>query len=145
GEPAVEDGAVFTADIETGLVERFLERHAVVDEEGQHLRYGRHDAAATGGAERETGRAVAADDPRAPVGEGAGDGGQAGGPAGRGSNHRMPLFMRMPVSGSTTLEPKRESSVCVSAAMLPWRSTTLRWVVQLGAGAPSPSCSSRVA
>jgi hypothetical protein len=44
----------------------------------------------------------------------------------------MPLFIRMPVAGSTTLEPNTESSVCVSATMLPWRSTTLRCVVLEG-------------
>ncbi len=51
------------------------------------------------------------------------------GPPGRGSNHIMPLFMVMPVPGSTTFEPKRESSVLVRATMLPSRSATERCVV----------------
>ncbi|GIT25549.1 MAG: hypothetical protein CM1200mP41_15930 [Gammaproteobacteria bacterium] len=33
-----------------------------------------------------------------------------GGP-GRGSNHMIPLFINMPVSGNTTLDPKMESKV----------------------------------
>ena len=62
---------------------------------------------------------------------------------GTGSNHIMPLFMGMPVSGSTTLEPKRESSVLVSATMLPSRSTTERCVVLVSAGMACPIVSNR--
>ena len=51
------------------------------------------------------------------------------GPPGLGSNHIMPLFIVIPVRGSTTLAPKRASSVLVSATMLPSRSTTERCVV----------------
>src|SRR5687768_12755158 len=51
------------------------------------------------------------------------------GEPGRGSNHMMPLFMSTPVEGSTTFDPNTDSSVWVSATMLPWRSTTLRCVV----------------
>src|SRR5688572_30127417 len=51
------------------------------------------------------------------------------GDPGRGSNHIMPLFIRMPEEGSTTLEPNTDSRVCVSATMLPCRSTTFRCVV----------------
>ena len=45
----------------------------------------------------------------------------------------MPLFMVMPVCGVTNREPKVDSSVCVTAAMLPSRSTTEKCVVQAGA------------
>ena len=62
-------GPVLAADIQARLVERLLERHAVVDQERQHLRHRRHDAPAAGGAEREPGRAIAAHDHRAHVGE----------------------------------------------------------------------------
>src|SRR6266581_4475366 len=55
------------------------------------------------------------------------------GAPGRGSNHMTPLFIRMPVAGRTTLLPNTESSVCVSATMLPSRSIALRWVVLDGA------------
>src|SRR5574338_246617 len=51
------------------------------------------------------------------------------GDSGRGSNHMMPLFIRMPVVGRTTFDPNTESSVWVSATMLPSRSITLRCVV----------------
>ena len=55
---------------------------------------------------------------------------------GRGSNHMMPLFHRMPVEGSMTLEPKIESNVCVSATTtLPCASATLKCVVQEGLAA----------
>ena len=52
---------------------------------------------------------------------------------GSGSNHMMPLFSSRPVDGDTTREPKIDSSVCVTEHMLPWRSTTLKCVVQDGA------------
>ena len=55
------------------------------------------------------------------------------GAPGVGSNHMMPLFMVMPVEGVTNFEPKVESSVCVTAAMLPTLSTTAKCVVQAGA------------
>ena len=38
---------------------------------------------------------------------------------GRGSNHITPLFIRMPVSGSTTRLPIEESSVVVIATIVP--------------------------
>src|SRR6266853_645607 len=60
------------------------------------------------------------------------------GAPGRGSNHMTPLFIRMPVAGRTTLLPNTESSVCVSATMLPSRSIALRWVVlEAAAGEPA--------
>ena len=58
---------------------------------------------------------------------------------GVGSNHMMPLFMVMPVCGQTNLEPKLDSRVCVTAAMLPSRSTAEKCVVQAGASASAPS------
>jgi hypothetical protein len=69
---------------------------------------------------------------------------------GRGSNHMMPLFIMMPDRGSSSLEPKRDSRVWVSATMLPSRSTTLRCEVQealtVAAGSPSvPAPDSRSA
>src|SRR5262249_36307982 len=51
---------------------------------------------------------------------------------GTGSNHIMPLLSRMPVAGDSTNEPKRDSRVWVHAATLPSRSTTEKWLVQLG-------------
>ena len=45
----------------------------------------------------------------------------------------MPLFMVTPVCGSTYFEPNVDSRVCVTAAMLPSRSTTEKCVVQAGA------------
>ena len=39
--------------------------------------------------------------------------------AGLGSNHIIPLFISMPASGSATCEPNRDSSVLVSATMVP--------------------------
>ena len=58
---------------------------------------------------------------------------------GVGSNHMMPLFMVMPVLPDTKREPNDDSSVCVTAAMLPSRSTTEKCVVQAGASASAPS------
>ena len=43
---------------------------------------------------------------------------------GVGSNHMMPLFIMMPLCGVWNFEPKFDSRVCVTAAMLPSRSTT---------------------
>ena len=51
---------------------------------------------------------------------------------GTGSNHIMPLFIRMPVEGDSTNEPKRDSSVWVQATTLPSLSATQKWLVQLG-------------
>ena len=51
----------------------------------------------------------------------------------------MPLFMVMPVRGVTKREPKVDSRVCVTAAMLPSRSTAEKCVVQAGAIASAPS------
>jgi hypothetical protein len=45
---------------------------------------------------------------------------------GRGSNHMMPLFIMMPVEGSSILAPKRDNRVWVSETIMPSRSTTLR-------------------
>ena len=65
---------------------------------------------------------------------------------GRGSNHIMPLFIRMPVDGSVTLAPKRDNRLLVSAAMLPSASITLTCEVQLSLVVPAwPKVSSRVA
>jgi hypothetical protein len=49
----------------------------------------------------------------------------------------IPLFSSKPVEGDTTREPKMDNSVCVTEHMLPWRSTTLKCVVQDGAWAAS--------
>ena len=49
---------------------------------------------------------------------------------GRGSNHIMPLFIRKPPLGITTLAPKRDSRVLVSETMDPEASTTLICEVQ---------------
>jgi hypothetical protein len=51
----------------------------------------------------------------------------------------IPLFIRMPDSGSVRREPKIDSSVCVTAAMFPCRSTTQKCEVHSGARAPSMS------
>jgi hypothetical protein len=51
----------------------------------------------------------------------------------------MPLFMVMPLCGVTNFEPKVDSSVCVTAAMLPSRSTAEKCVVQAGAKCSAPS------
>ncbi len=59
---------------------------------------------------------------------------------GSGLNHIIPLFIRIPDSGSTYLLPKIESSVCVSETMLPSLSITQRCVVQEGPPRP-PSTS----
>ena len=66
---------------------------------------------------------------------------------GSGSNHMMPLFIRIPVSGNSKRDPKTDSSVWVSATTLPSRSVTFRWVVQAGIlpSGLSPICNSRSA
>src|SRR5688572_31744484 len=51
---------------------------------------------------------------------------------GTGSNHIMPLFIRMPVEGDSTNEPKRDRRVWVQATTLPSLSATQKWLVQLG-------------
>src|ERR1700753_1849386 len=53
---------------------------------------------------------------------------------GRGSNHIMPLFIRMPVLGSITRLPIDDSNVVVIDTRLPSRSTTVRCVVQVSSG-----------
>ena len=69
------------------------------------------------------------------------------GRSGNGSNHRMPLFIRIPVVGNTTLLPKEDSKVCVRLTMLPLPSMTVRWVVQVGSAlsSGSPMVSKRAA
>ena len=69
------------------------------------------------------------------------------GPPGRGSNHMMPLFSRIPVPGSITLAPKGERRVWVSATTVPSRSATPRWLVQDArlASLLSPMARSRLA
>jgi len=62
---------------------------------------------------------------------------------GVGSNHIIALFITMPVRGSTTFEPKRDSKVLVSATILPARSTTERCVVLDAAGMTWPSVAKR--
>ena len=58
-----------------------------------------------------------------------------------------PLFIMMPVPGSMTREPIEESSVVVIATIIPSRSATVMWVVQLSAplGSASPRPASRSA
>src|SRR3546814_1995566 len=51
---------------------------------------------------------------------------------GSGSNHMIPLLSSMPVEGDTTCDPNADNRVCVTAHWLPWRSTTLKCVVQAG-------------
>ena len=66
---------------------------------------------------------------------------------GVGSNHITPLFIRMPVPGSTTRLPIEERSVVVSAIIVPSASATVMCVVQLSAacGSASPKEDSRCA
>ena len=66
---------------------------------------------------------------------------------GCGSNHITPLFIRMPVAGSTVRLPIEESSVVVIATIVPSASATVMCVVQLSAacGSASPSEESRCA
>ena len=43
-----------------------------------------------------------------------------------GSNHIIPLFINIPLSGKITLLPKTDNSVCVKATILPSLSITDR-------------------
>ena len=47
----------------------------------------------------------------------------------------IPLFIKTPVRGSSTLLPNGESKVWVRLTMLPAASTAHRWVVQLSSWA----------
>ena len=60
-------------------------------------------------------------------------------PPGLGSNHMMPLFIRIPVCGSITLAPKGESRVWVSVTTVPSRSAAPRWLVQEARSASVPA------
>ena len=61
------------------------------------------------------------------------------GPPGRVSNHMIPLFIRIPVSGRTTLLPNALNKVWVNATMLPSPSMVVRCVVHAGSRTSSAS------
>ena len=61
-------------------------------------------------------------------------GAMAFGEPGVGSNHITPLFIRMPVPGSTTRLPMEESSVVVIATIIPSRSAAVRLLTRLWPG-----------